>query len=127
MVCVIRIIKKRASGFTLVELLVSIAIIGILAATATQNYLGMRKRAFDSRALSDLRNVVGAEESYFAEYQTYKDCTDSACSTLPGVVSLSEGVTIGIASTSSGFLGSASHPLGSGLTYNWDSSGGGLQ
>ena len=127
MTCIQRFLRERAPGFTLVELLVGIAIIGILAATAAQNYLGIRKRGFDSRALSDLRNVVGAEEAYFAEYQKYKNCTDSACSTLPGVVSLSEGVTIGIASTNSGFLGSASHPLGSGLTYNWDSSGGGLQ
>ena len=68
--------KKGTKGFTLVELLVVVAIIGILAAIAIPQFSAYRKKAYDSTAKSDLRNLVSAEEAYYADNQVY---TSFAC------------------------------------------------
>lgn len=118
---------KNEKGFTLIELLVVVAIIGILAAIAIPQFAEYRQRGFDSRSKSDLRNVATAEEAYFADSEVYKSCTGSACATsLPGISSLSQGVTLQITATTSGFLGTSTHPKGTGVTCRWNSSNGGL-
>lgn len=47
----------RSSGFTLLELLTVIAIIGVLSSIAIPGYLGHRQRALDSAALQTMRNI----------------------------------------------------------------------
>lgn len=117
---------KKEKGFTLIELLVVVAIIGILAAIAIPQFAAYRARGFDARAKSDLRNVATAEEAYFADNEIYKNCTNSGCNVLPGVSALSNGVTLQITATTTGFTGSSKHPKGTGVTCNWNSSSGGL-
>ena len=115
-------------GFTLIELLVVIAIIGILAAIAIPQFAEYRARGFDARARSDIRNVATAEEAYFVDYEVYKNCTHANCaSLLPGLAALSNGVTLSITTTGTGFTGTSTHPNGTGVTCNWDSASGGLQ
>lgn len=124
-----RLLIKQSRGFTLVEVLVVLGIIAILAALSLQLLAQFRKNAFDARALSDLKNTAVAEEAYFGKFEVFKSCVStSACSAaLPGVPNLSDGVVLTITATTSGFSGSASHPQGSGRTYQWESSLGGLQ
>jgi prepilin-type N-terminal cleavage/methylation domain-containing protein len=63
--------KKSEKGFTLIELLIVVAIIGILAAIAIPQFAKYRQRAFNSQALSDVRNTKTDLEGYYAEWFHY--------------------------------------------------------
>ena len=120
--------KRSQHGFTLIELLVVIAIIGILSAIAIPQFKQYRQRAFDAGARSDLRNAAVAEEAYFVDNDTYKSCATTVCTTtLPGIKSLTTGVTMQMIGTATGFTGTAKNASGSGVTYSWNSSNGGMQ
>jgi len=62
---------KKEKGFTLIELMIVVAIIGILAAIAIPQFAAYRVRAFNSAGESDLRNMKLAEEALFADFQAY--------------------------------------------------------
>ena len=119
---------KRDTGFTLIEVLVVVGIIGILAALAFSDFSELKGKGLDARAKSDLRNVANGEEAYFSQYEVYKSCDTVSCpASLPGLESISAGVTLAIVATASGFTGTATHNAGGGVTFNWNSSDGGLQ
>ena len=58
-------------GFTLIEVLTVIVIIGILAAIAIPQFAKYRTNAYNSSAQSDLRNIKTDLESYYVENQQY--------------------------------------------------------
>ncbi len=70
-----KMVKKNTQGFTLIELMIVIAIIGILAAIAIPQFSAYRKRGFNAAAESDLRNAMTAEEAYYADHQKYTNLT----------------------------------------------------
>lgn len=63
--------RNGDQGFTLVELLVVIVIIGILVAIAIPVFLSQREKGWASAAQSDLRNSAPIAETYFADNGTY--------------------------------------------------------
>jgi prepilin-type N-terminal cleavage/methylation domain-containing protein len=62
---------RTCHGFTLVELLVVVGIIGILAAIAVPQYRSFRARSYDAQVESAVRNIATAQESYYTGHQTY--------------------------------------------------------
>jgi len=79
--------KKDQKGFTLIELMIVIAIIGILAAIAIPNFISYRNKAFCSRAESDATAIQAAISSYFSEPNntTVSDTTLNASNDRPAL------------------------------------------
>jgi type IV pilus assembly protein PilA len=63
--------KLNKKGFTLIELMIVIAIIGILAAIAIPQFAAYRAKSYNSASQSDLRNVLTVLEAYYADFQVY--------------------------------------------------------
>jgi len=59
--------NRNSKGFTLIELMIVIAIIGILAAIAIPNFLRYRDKAYCAKSETDAQNVLAALSSYFAD------------------------------------------------------------
>ena len=60
-------LNKRRGGFTLVEIMIVVAIIALLAAIAVPGFLRARKRSQASRVLNDLRLIDSAVDQYAIE------------------------------------------------------------
>lgn len=65
--------ERTRRAFTLIELLIVVAIIAILAAVAVPNFLVAQTRAKVSRTYADMRTVKGALESYHVDYARYPE------------------------------------------------------
>jgi prepilin-type N-terminal cleavage/methylation domain-containing protein len=62
---------KMRKGFTLIELLIVVVIIGILAAIAIPKFASTKDKAYYTAMKSDMRNLVTAEEAFFADSTKY--------------------------------------------------------
>ncbi|MGH2650307.1 MAG: prepilin-type N-terminal cleavage/methylation domain-containing protein [Actinomycetota bacterium] len=70
----LKILRNRMQddkGFTLIELMVVVLIIAILIAIAIPTFLGLRRRAQDRAAQSNLRNGMTAGKAFFTDDETY--------------------------------------------------------
>ena len=63
--------RRRGGAFTLIELLIVVAIIAILAAIAVPNFLEAQTRSKVSRAKSDMRSIAESLEAYRTDYPNY--------------------------------------------------------
>ena len=65
------LIRKAKKGFTLIELMIVVAIIGILAAIAIPNFLRFQLKSKSSEGKVNIAAIRTAEESYLAEFGSY--------------------------------------------------------
>jgi type IV pilus assembly protein PilA len=97
----------QKKGFTLIELLIVVVIIGILAAIAIPKFANTKEKAYVASMKSDLRNLVTAQEAYFADNNSSYAASTGAMGTN---YRASSGVTVTInSSTATGWTASATH------------------
>ena len=92
---------KKNEGFTLIELMIVIAIIGILAAIAIPQFSAYRQRSYNSSANADLRNAATAQEAYYVDKMTYTTVEGDLVGTYGLFTSKGVVFTINSANTSS--------------------------
>ena len=98
--------RRSSRGFTLVELLVVVVIIGVLAAIAIPKFQSTKGKANAATLKSDLRNLATAQEAYFYEHFTYTTNTAALNAVLSTGVTITWG-TVGPA----GWSAKVTHPL----------------
>ena len=118
----IKLANKDERGFTLIELMIVIAIIGILAAIAIPQFSAYRKRSYNSAAQSDVRNIATAQEAYYVDESTYANAIGSLSGTTYGYQQ-SGNVTAGVTGDGSNYTISAFHSSGD-KTYSLSGPGG---
>jgi len=113
---------QNEQGFTLLELIVVVAVLGILMAIAIQQFSLYRSRATDAAMRSDLKNAALAMESYYGEFLDYPASVNAL--RLVGYRN-TNGVTLTInVSSPSSFTLNAATPNGTQPSFTFDSSTG---
>lgn len=76
-------LKKAQAGFTIIELLIVIAIIAILAGLVLNNFQGAQAKARDTQRVTDINNLHSKLEEYYNENNGYPNTFTAA--TFPGI------------------------------------------
>jgi type IV pilus assembly protein PilA len=117
--------SKRLEGFTLIEVMIVVAIIAILAAIAIPQLSVHRTRSYNTAAVSDLKNAAVAQEAYYVDNRQYTNSITSLTTT-PYNLGISQGVHLGVSSASDeAYLMTAYHSAGN-ITYTLSGPGGAI-
>jgi type IV pilus assembly protein PilA len=107
--------RKGEKGFTLIELMIVIAIIGILAAIAIPQFTAYRQRGFNAAMQSDLRNAATAQEAFYTDSNTY---TTDTTLLAPRGFTPSANVTVTVSNaTTTSYVMHATHASGLSTWY----------
>jgi prepilin-type N-terminal cleavage/methylation domain-containing protein len=108
---------RKPSGFSLIELLMVVAIVALLAAVAIPQFIVYRKTSFEAQVKEDLRNAAAAQESYFADSLAYK--SGSLISGTPPGYNRSAPITITAEVSGNIFTLTATHTSCSGVSWSF--------
>ncbi len=116
---------RGEKGFALIELLIIIAIIGILAAIAIPQFGAYKNRLYKKEAKANLQTVFQTCKAYWADNAGTDNCVLSTIKEAPYSYRQSSDINIAITiSTEASFVATATHTLNSdSTTYTIDSSG----
>src|SRR5207302_7204659 len=77
-------LTRKEQGFTLIELVVVLAILGILIALAVPRYLGARKKAYKAEGDNILQEAKTLEWAYYQQYNTFDSAGTQIGLSMPG-------------------------------------------
>ena len=97
---------RERHGFTMVELLIVVIILGIFAAISAPRFAATRRKAFMTSMVADLRTTVSAAEAYYSQAGTYASYP---------APSGSNGAIITFTGDATGWRATATHPVAPGL------------
>ncbi len=119
------VISRRNEGFTLIEIMMVVAIIAILAAIAIPQLSVHRTKSYNTTAVSDLKNAAIAQEAYYVDNQRYTN-NISSLTTIPYNLYISQGISVAVSSaTHEAYLMTAYHSAGN-KTYTLSGPGGSI-
>ena len=119
------VISKREEGFTLIEVMIVVAIIAVLAAIAIPQLSAHRTKSYNTAAVSDLKNAAIAQEAYYVDNRRYTNSIGNLTTT-PYNLYISQGVNMAVSSADNeAYLMTAYHSAGN-TTYTLSGPGGTL-
>jgi type IV pilus assembly protein PilA len=108
---------REETGFTLIEILVVILIIGILAAIAIPSFLSQKDKAGDAAAKTYARSMRTAEETYFSDNDAYTNSYTALKTIEPTLSNRPDGATDPTLTAGPGNAFSAEVKAASGIKY----------
>jgi len=117
--------NRREEGFTLIEVMIVVAIVAILAAIAIPQLSVYRTKSYNTAAISDLKNAAIAQEAYYVDNRRYTSNIGNLTSS-PYNFYVSQGINMAVSSaTNEAYLMTAYHSAGN-KTYTLSGPGGSI-